>query len=88
MDQERFYAVLREYLVECHPRVDPASIGKDDDLWGLGLLDSFGTVGLLCFLEEFIGHRIPFAHHSPKVFHTMAHIYRTFVACTEAVAPD
>ena len=79
MDEEAFYAKLKEFLVaqrqDLDGEIDPAT-----ELWAAGYLDSFALIETISFLEEIVGHPIEIGADDLPSFFTMTDMYKAFIA--------
>jgi acyl carrier protein len=62
---------------ELAPDLDPSELGSDESLLDSGVLDSFGILSLLTFIQERYGVEIPAEDIEPENFETVAAIART-----------
>lgn len=79
-EPERIKARLREFFRENVPDCDPALLDRDHSLLESGVLDSFGVMTLLSFIEEEFRVRIPADQIEPANFETLS----TITALVEA----
>jgi acyl carrier protein len=79
VDEESFYAALKEFLAEQRPDLD-GEIDPATQLWSAGYLDSFGLIETLTFLEELLGRPIEIGADDLPSFFTMKDIYLKFAA--------
>lgn len=78
MDEEQFYAGVREFLAELGESAGQdggQQIGADDNLFDLGLVNSFTIIRLIVFLEEHAGVEIDLAAHDLETFYTLRGLY-------------
>ena len=59
MTQDQYYAIFIEELVNVAPDLDPAKIGKDDQLQDDLELDSMDVLNLVAALHDRLGVDIP-----------------------------
>ena len=69
--------IKRFVCSELAPEVDPAELQDDDSLLDSGILDSFGIMTLLDFLQQDFGVEIPAEDIEPDNFETIAAIAKT-----------
>jgi acyl carrier protein len=62
---------------ELAPDLDVAELDDDDSLLDSGILDSFGIMTLLAFIQQRFGVDIPAEDIEPENFETIATITRT-----------
>ncbi len=74
MESERIRAKVREFLLGSVPDCDPAILDGDQSLLDSGVLDSFGVMSLLAFVEEEFRVKIPGEEIEPANFETLATI--------------
>ena len=65
-------AVMEQLRQLCSTDQIRATLTEETDLMGSGVLDSFGAVQLLHFVEEQFGIRIPDSDIGPDIFATAA----------------
>jgi len=65
-------AVMKHLLQLCSNDQLRANLTEHTDLLGSGVLDSFGVVQLLHFVEQEFGIRIPDSDIGPEIFSTAA----------------
>ena len=79
MDRPSFYARMRDHLAEeaggAGRAVSPASIGEHDNLFDIGLVNSFSLVKLLIQVEEVLGVEVDVTRHDPETFFSLAGMY-------------
>lgn len=79
VDRPSFYARMRDHLAEeaggAGRAVSPASIGEHDNLFDIGLVNSFSLVKLLIQVEEVLGVEVDVTRHDPETFFSLAGMY-------------
>ena len=76
-DETSIYAQLTEFLRTMNPDTPdfPATLSPDDNLFDLGLVNSFSTIRMIVFVEEITGQPIDIAGHDLEAFYTMRGLY-------------
>ena len=70
-------ALTRFICAELAPDLDAADLDPEDSLLDSGILDSFGIMTLLSFIEEKFGVDMPAEDIEPENFETVTAIART-----------
>ncbi len=76
-DSQISSTLKRFILDELAPEVDSADLQDDDSLLDSGILDSFGIMSLLAFIEQEYGVEVPAEDIEPENFETIAAIAQT-----------
>jgi hypothetical protein len=76
-DETTFYAQLTAFLRTMNADTPdfPAALSPDDNLFDLGLVNSFSTIRMIVFVEEITGQPIDIADHVLEAFYTMRGLY-------------
>ncbi len=85
MDEQEFHAKLIGFLRETEPAGAGATPGPDDNLFNLGLLESFSIPRVIQFLEELSGRPLALERAGIDAFLTSRSIYAAFIAPGTAV---
>ena len=80
MDFNDFVKRFEEFVTEVDPDRSLSGAGPHDNLFDLGVLDSFTVVRVIVFLEELTGSPIDLGQADIESFSTIDRIYQTFVA--------
>jgi acyl carrier protein len=79
MEREHFYKTMREFIAElaAERTGEPVTtaIGEDDNLFDLGLINSFSIIQMIVFIEELTGTSIDLSAHELETFYTLRGIY-------------
>jgi acyl carrier protein len=79
MEREHFYKAMSEFItgLAAERTGEPvtAVIGDDDNLFDLGLVNSFTIIQMIVFLEELTGVSIDLSVHELESFYTLRGIY-------------
>lgn len=84
-DEITFHRAFEAFLRDRHGA--PVSVALDTHLWAEGLLDSFGLLETIAFLEDLTGKRIELTADDLPNFFTVGAMYRAFVDPAGAPAP-
>ena len=69
-------SAITEYLNESAQREGQSAPGGDDDLFKLGILDSFALIDFVTLLEEHCAIKVPDGDVNPTNFQSVAQIER------------
>jgi len=86
MTRDEFYQHLKNHLRTLPNAVEDFEWSNTDNLFDLGLLESFDLPQLVHFLEELLGRRVELRGRTIDSFQSMAAIYQTFVVSDELVS--
>jgi hypothetical protein len=78
IDESAFYEQLTEFLRTLNAEDGtefPAALAPDDNLFDLGLVNSFSTIRMIVFVEELTGAPIDVAEHDLEAFYTMRGLF-------------
>ena len=78
MDRDEFYDRIRAFIREPRPGRDAVTdvpVDEDDNLFDLGLVNSFSMVRLLVHIEELLGVQVDVTQHEPESFFTLRGMY-------------
>jgi acyl carrier protein len=79
MEREPFYKAMREFITElaAERTGEPVTtaIGEDDNLFDLGLINSFTIIEMIVFLEELTGVSVDLSAHELETFYTLRGTY-------------
>jgi acyl carrier protein len=76
--------IKRFICAELAPEVDAADLRDDDSLLDSGILDSFGIMTLLSFIEQEYGVEVPAEDIEPENFESVTAIAQTISGYLEA----
>lgn len=79
MEPEPFYKAMREFIIglAAERTGEPVTmvIGEDDNLFDLGLVNSFTIIQMIVFLEELTGVSVDLSEHELETFYTLRGTY-------------
>ena len=79
MERDAFYKAISEFIADlAAERTGEAvttAIGEDENLFDLGLVNSFTIIQMIVYLEELTGISIDLSEHSLESFYTIRGIY-------------
>jgi acyl carrier protein len=75
MERDAFYKAMSEFIAELAEKRtgEPVTIviGEDDNLFDLGLVDSFTIIQMIVYLEDLSGVSIDLSEHDLESFYTI-----------------
>jgi acyl carrier protein len=79
MEQTEFYDRVGEFIgqlsAETTGEALTTAVKEDDNLFDLGLVNSFTIIRMIVFVEELTGAQIDLADHDLETFYTLRGLY-------------
>ncbi|GIJ24270.1 acyl carrier protein [Micromonospora lutea] len=89
MEREQFYREVVGFLTrtasDAGTTAPPADIDPDDNLFDLGLVNSFSMIRMIVFVEETTGVAVDLADHELETFYTLRGLYDVVAGTEERV---